>query len=465
MSNPFYVQPGNQFAPAMAGLQNTIRSVNEKRDTQRAEKEAKEKYERIKMEAKLAYDSGDPDLIADFMINNPEYSKAVNIDSMLRHKNKRTLDNALSAGYEFTRNPTRENLAELLEDRKSVLESEGVDPSSRFETDSILDQFDEDPDAVVSGIHNWLAERDTDRYIKHKEAMMEEEPPAEGDYPGWASTAEDRFVVDAKRAWEEDPKNAGKKIPASVLTEARLQHKRAQYEEVRANEMAKNMTKAEWAERIAYNSKVGQRLGEIETEAKLREAKGEITPEQKKNNAKQRMTIGLVQIARKYNRLKELGAIVSTENEPLSNIFAKARSSAAGQAFAGTFGLEEQSVRAEINNMVPLILQDVRQATEMGARGLDSEKELEFYKQAASDPKRDFESNIAAIVALDRAYGTGEIAEQLSGLTTEDLVSELSEKGRVLAKRAPVAAEDYLKANPNFKDQFKEKYGYLPEGF
>ena len=32
------------------------------------------------------------------------------------------------------------------------------------------------------------------------------------------------------------------------------------------------------------------------------------------------------------------------------------------------------------------------------------------------------------------------------------------------SKQAPIAAVDYLKANPQFKQQFKQKYGYLPEG-
>ena len=63
---------------------------------------------------------------------------------------------------------------------------------------------------------------------------------------------------------------------------------------------------------------------------------------------------------------------------------------------------------------MPLLINEIRQASKMGARGLDSVKELEFYLQAATDEKQDLQSNLDAIKILDMAYGLG------GGITGDD---------------------------------------------
>lgn len=123
--------------------------------------------------------------------------------------------------------------------------------------------------------------------------------------------------------------------------------------------------------------------------------------------AKSRVSGNLDALNEYYGELSNLGAAVDTGKEGLGNVSAAARASAIGQIGGRAFGTKEQSVRNKINQMRPLLLQEIRQASAMGARGLDSNKELDFYLQAATDPSRDLQANIAALNVLSNAYGLG----------------------------------------------------------
>lgn len=132
------------------------------------------------------------------------------------------------------------------------------------------------------------------------------------------------------------------------------------------------------------------------------------TPETiKADEAKNRVTGASQQLVEYYNELNTLGGITNVKKGTLANLWARAASSGVGQATANTFGTEAQSIRNKIYNMRPILIQEIRKATEMGAKGLDSAKELEFYLAAATDPKRDIQSNISALNTLDQAYGLG----------------------------------------------------------
>jgi len=127
----------------------------------------------------------------------------------------------------------------------------------------------------------------------------------------------------------------------------------------------------------------------------------------KTDEAKRRVSANLGALDEYYDDLSKLGASVDVKKGGLSNISARIRASGVGQVLGGAIGSEEQSYRNKINQMRPLLLQEIRQASQMGARGLDSNKELEFYLQAATDPARDIQSNKAAIAVLEKAYGLG----------------------------------------------------------
>ncbi len=126
-----------------------------------------------------------------------------------------------------------------------------------------------------------------------------------------------------------------------------------------------------------------------------------------KEGAQDRVTGNLEILKGLYDQLSTKGGIVDTKKGFLSNLSARTRASGVGQ-MAGEFaGTEEQSIRNQIKQLQPLLIQDIRQASKMGAKGLDSEKELQFYLQAATDPKRDIQANLNAIQVLDKAYGLG----------------------------------------------------------
>lgn len=129
----------------------------------------------------------------------------------------------------------------------------------------------------------------------------------------------------------------------------------------------------------------------------------EIDPQE----ARKRVTGNLQTLKSLYEELDKRGAIVNTDLSGTENVSRSVRSSELGQKVAKRMGTEEQSLRNQINQIKPLLINDIRQATKMGAKGLDSEKELEFYLQSATDPKLDIQANLKALNVLDRAYGLG----------------------------------------------------------
>lgn len=265
----------------------------------------------------------------------------------------------------------------------------------------------------------------------------------------------DDYVADAAAAYKQ---RTGKDMPPALRNKARLDFKRPQAEETAATRWARRNVDAQTAQEIEFQGELGKRIAQIETNAKLIESKGEITPAAKKANAQIKLSGELAKIGQLYNKLAKLGAVVDVRNDSATNILAAARASRGGQFFSRVLGTEEQSIRQTINNIKPLIVQDIRQASEMGARGLDSEKELEFYLQAATDTSRDLQSNIAAIMVLDDAYGTGELRAELAKLGVDDAFQMMQREGAAVrdadigATETPTAALIVIKGHPEFGD-------------
>lgn len=174
-----------------------------------------------------------------------------------------------------------------------------------------------------------------------------------------------------------------------------------------------------------------QRIQE-QAQAKLDAAKGKV------DEAKQRMTVSLETLSDYYSELSRLGAAIDIRKGKASNLATGIAASDAGQYVGKMLGTEAQSWRNKINQMRPLLLNDIRQASQQGARGLDSNKELDFYLQAATDPARDIQANKAAIAVLDKAYGLGAGIKGIDENTIKSLSAEFKKSsGAVEGVAAP----------------------------
>jgi len=108
-----------------------------------------------------------------------------------------------------------------------------------------------------------------------------------------------------------------------------------------------------------------------------------------------------------YGQLNTNGGITSTKNRAGTNLGAGIASSGIGQSVGRMLGTADQSLRNQIIQQRPLLLQAIKQATGMSAKQMDSNAEMKMYLAAATDPTLDLEANLSALDMLSKLYGGG----------------------------------------------------------
>ena len=111
----------------------------------------------------------------------------------------------------------------------------------------------------------------------------------------------------------------------------------------------------------------------------------------------------------KYKQLDAMGGIINPDKSLANNLMAGAESSGIGQIVSGKIGTQAQSIRNEIIQKRPLLLQSIKQSTGMSAKQMDSNKEMEMYLKAATDPNLDIKANLAALDNMYKLYGSGKL--------------------------------------------------------
>ncbi len=133
-NNPYYIKPPVLDAkPLFEGIGSLIK---ETRDANKKEK--------LKQGLMKAYQSGDPQVVAEFMASAPESSSA--LSGMLEFRNEATQKNMKESLQSFLTNPTAENVAGIVESRTKFIGDQG---GVSDETQAFIQEFEQDPQAAI----------------------------------------------------------------------------------------------------------------------------------------------------------------------------------------------------------------------------------------------------------------------------------------------------------------------------
>ena len=132
-----------------------------------------------------------------------------------------------------------------------------------------------------------------------------------------------------------------------------------------------------------------------------------------KKKGKEETSVIIGKLREYYSQLKGGNGIVSTEEGSIPNITASVKQSYPGQIVQGAMGTKNQSTRNSILQLRPLLIMAIKNADGMTGKQMDSEKELQFYLQAVTDPSSiDFESNMRTLDHLEGKYGLSSLKDK-----------------------------------------------------
>ncbi|MEN6400655.1 MAG: hypothetical protein ABFD94_01820 [Armatimonadia bacterium] len=118
-----------------------------------------------------------------------------------------------------------------------------------------------------------------------------------------------------------------------------------------------------------------------------------------------------------YKRLNDLSAITSTKRSGVENLAATA-SAKTGSTLGAAVGSEAQTQRQIIKNLRQALLNDIKAATGMSSKAIDSNVELQSFLNSLGDPEnQSYEAAVTTIGELSAKYAGG----RLSGTAEEML--------------------------------------------
>lgn len=378
-------------------------------------------------EAQQALESGDPSSVANLMLTNPELAKQV--QGGLQFKSDATRQNLISSIEEVLANPN--NAEQILTDRINLVESQGGDAS---QSRSALAELKADPKGFFKNAEVLYAIQAPEKSEAYQKAKLAGMPPTP-EYTGSPQYDEagNPYMFN-KTTGKFEPVGGGfvkgEAKPQTVVNVGKAE-----------GEQAKTIAKAEGENYNAYvkDAKSARQnditLNQLE---KLNEsAFSGVTAPAYKSAAKLAKSIGI-----------EVEGLTETELfDSLSNQLVLGQTS----KLTGVLTDKDMDLLA---STVPQLSQ-----TKEGRKKL-----IQIMKEVNVATREK-----AKLAAQFRKENNG----QFDDMTFQEWLEDRPKKDRFTSiigeqqpKRvqAPQSAIDYLMANPNLKESFKAKYGYLPEG-
>jgi hypothetical protein len=119
-------------------------------------------------------------------------------------------------------------------------------------------------------------------------------------------------------------------------------------------------------------------------------------------------TLGKIMAA--YDKLRDLKAITSTNQTAVENLKATA-SAKTGSTLGAAVGSEAQTQRQIIKNLRQALLNDIKAATGMSSKAIDSNVELQAFLNSLGDPEnQSYEAAITTIGELSSKYAGGALS-------------------------------------------------------
>ncbi len=323
--------------------------------------------------------SGTDSDVTGWIAENPLIAKEIGARGQGDFRSEESRKSMLATMYQVLSNPSQENAEAQFASRDKVLDQQGVPMEERQESAELRMLFGTNPEEAIRRTRNYLAANDADNFKKYRSGSGED-VGASGGY-----VAQEAFEKATKQAWK-DAHN-GEEIPASKLAEELIGWKRAQAVERYGVVSAEQQARVDKAQALAYNAQIGKDLGIIKNARDVVKARGDIPADEKKAAAKTRMSGNIADVADMLFRLDEMNAIPNVDKSWIDNLISYGKSAEWTQPLQTAVGGEGAAVRESLNTRIPLMLNDIRQSSEMGARGIDTERELTCKSQLSGQPE------------------------------------------------------------------------------
>jgi hypothetical protein len=426
--NPYYIQPAGNYGPQLMGLAGQIGELKEQQEVRQAKTAEEQRIEALKQGALAAYKEG-PEAMRQFSIKNPEMAEI--LSRMIGFKNEETKQNYIDSIFRTLVNP--EKAEEIATERKQYLIDQGLSPEEMKHTNMYINKI-RDPDQkdeAIKGLEMELALQSPemfDRYQKIKGVVPAKDETSDiqnfKHYQTLLRDNPEQAKAFANQVGITDTKPEDK---TTAIKEFEYGEKNPKFKLAQMEKLNKTKSKEMEGKTFENSSKLRKEfLGESKDYKKVRDSFARV-----EGSTKDPSAAGDLSLIFNYMKMLDPGSVVR-ESE-----FATA-------AATGSYGERMKAAVLKIwagERLSPSMRKDFVEKASVLMEGMQKQhtKREENYRNIA-------EKNMLPVdeVVVDITTPTG-IEEEPAHI------------------EAPQSAINFLINNPQYAEEFRKKYGYLPE--
>lgn len=172
MTNPFYVDPtaGINTGAQLGQLGKSLAGLGSVMEQKRQQADQSARLQAGRSAARSAFQTGNPDDIANVMIEYPEL--ASQLQGAMQFKSDATRENLVSSARDVVMNPSKAQ--EILTERVKIINAEGGDPT---ETILAMKQLQDDPEGFLQAAKSTFATYDPEGFKSFSASQPTKQEP------------------------------------------------------------------------------------------------------------------------------------------------------------------------------------------------------------------------------------------------------------------------------------------------